>query len=133
MVVCRAVVVGLVVLPAAFGDRWRARSRSDEPRWRSCWPASWAGRRRQEESSADRSLELLVADLRRLEREFRRTEQDGELSYRTARLQAISLAYDDTLLLCCRLLDVPEPERPPWNPVTRLQIEAELARAGLDW
>jgi hypothetical protein len=124
VVVCRAVVVGLVVLPAAFGDRWRARS------W---WPSSWSRRRAQDASAADRSLELLVADLRRLEREFRRTEQDGELSYRTARLQAISLAYDDTLLLCCRLLDVPEPERPPWTPVTRLQIEAELARAGLDW
>ena len=62
-----------------------------------------------------------------------RTEQDREVSYRAARLQAISLAYDDTLVLCCRLLDVPEPERPPWNPVTRLHIEAELARAGLDW
>lgn len=120
VVVCRAVVVGLVVLPAAFGDRWRAR----RPWWR---------RRRQDESAADRSLELLVADLRRLEREFRRTEQDTDVAYRTARLQAISLAYDDTLLLCCRLLDVPEPERPPWTPVTRLQIEAELACAGLDW
>jgi hypothetical protein len=85
------------------------------------------------QATADRSLELLVADLRRLEREFRRTEQDGDVAYRTARLQAISLAYDDTLVLCCRLLDVPEPERPPWRPVTRLQIEAELARAGLDW
>ncbi len=94
------------------------------------WPCSW---RRQEQDAAERSLELLVADLRRLEREFRRTEQDSDVSYRTARLQAISLAYDDTLLLCCRLLDVPEPERPPWTPVTRLQIEAELARAGLDW
>ena len=123
VVVCRAVVVGLVVLsPAAFGERWRA----SRPWWR--W---W--RREQEQAAADRSLELLVADLRRLEREFRRTEQDSDLSYRTARLQAISLAYDDTLVLCCRLLDVPEPERPPWTPVTRLQIEAELARAGLDW
>ncbi len=120
---CRTVVVVLVVLsPAAFGDRWRAG--------RSWWP--WRGRR-QEQAAADRSLELLVADLRRLERQFRRTEQDTDVSYRTARLQAISLAYDDTLVLCCRLLDVPEPERPPWNPVTRLQIEAELARAGLDW
>ena len=122
VVVCRAVVVGLVVLPAALGDRWRAGRRS----W---WP--WG--RKQDDSAADRSLELLVADLRRLEREFRRTEQDVDVAYRTARLQAISLAYDDTLLLCCRLLDVPEPERPPWTPVTRLQIEAELARAGLDW
>ncbi len=125
VVVCRAVLVALVVLPtAALGDRWRAGW------WR--WPFRW-GPRRQEQDAAERSLELLVADLRRLAREFRRTEQDSELSYRTARLQAISLAYDDTLLLCCRLLDVPEPERPPWTPVTRLQIEAELARAGLDW
>jgi hypothetical protein len=122
IVVCKAVAVVLVVVsPTAFGDRWRAS------RW---W--RWRGRE-QEQAAADRSLELLVADLRRLEREFRRTEQDTDVAYRTARLQAISLAYDDTLLLCCRLLDVPEPERPPWNPVTRLQIEAELARAGLDW
>ena len=113
LVVVRAVVLLAVTMPAAW----------------SWWPR----RRKQQESAADRSLELLVADLRRLEREFRRTEQDSDVSYRTARLQAISLAYDDTLLLCCRLLDVPEPERPPWNPVTRLQIEAELARAGLDW
>ena len=126
VVVCRAVLVVLVVLPAAaLGDGWRAG------RWR--WPFRWGPRRAPEQNAAERSLELLVADLRRLEREFRRTEQDSDVSYRTARLQAISLAYDDTLLLCCRLLDVPEPERPPWTPVTRLQIEAELARAGLDW
>lgn len=94
----------------------------------------WRRRRRNARTSAaDRSLELLVADLRRLEREFRRTEQDGDRSYRAARLQALSLAYDDTLVLCCRLLDVPEPGRPPWAPVTRLQVEADLARAGLDW
>ena len=122
VVVCKAVAVALAVGPmAAFGDRWR-----------TSW--SWLRRGRdRRESAADRSLELLVADLRRLEREFRRTEQDSDVAYRTARLQAISLAYDDTLLLCCRLLDVPEPERPPWKPVTRLQVEAELARAGLDW
>jgi len=126
VVVGRTLVVVLVVLsPAAFGDRWRA----GRSHW---WQGMWR-RREQEQAAADRSLELLVADLRRLEREFRRTEQDSDVSYRTARLQAISLAYDDTLVLCCRLLDVPEPERPPWNPVTRLQIEAELARAGLDW
>ena len=88
---------------------------------------------RRDDAAAERSLELLVADLRRLEDEFRRTEAASDLPYRGARLQALSLAYDDTLRLCCRLLDVPEPERPPWPPVTRLQIEAELARAGLDW
>ena len=126
VVVCRSVLVVLAVLPtAALGDRWRG-SRSWS--WRR-----WSWRREPERTAADRSLELLVADLRRLEREFRRTEQDSDLSYRSARLQAISLAYDDTLLLCCRLLEVPEPDRPPWSPVTRLHIEAELARAGLDW
>ena len=91
------------------------------------------GWRRQEHAAAERSLELLVADLRRLEDEFRRTEAARDLPYRGARLQALSLAYDDTLRLCCRLLEVPEPERPPWPPVTRLQVEAELARAGLHW
>jgi len=106
--------------------------------FRAAWAGlqRWAtghGWRRREESAAERSLELLVADLRRLEDEFRRTEADVVLPYRGARLQALSLAYDDTLRLCCRLLDVPEPDRPPWTPVTRLQIEAELARAGLDW
>ncbi len=123
-------MVLVVLSPAALGDRWRA----GKPRWQGRWQGRWRwGRREQEQATADRSLELLVADLRRLEREFRRTEQDSDVSYRSARLQAISLAYDDTLVQCCRLLDVPEPERPPWNPLTRLQIEAELARAGLDW
>ena len=89
----------------------------------------WA---RRAAPTAERPLEQLVADLRRLEDEFRRTEQ-AEVPYRGARLQALSLAYDDTLRACCRLLDVPEPDRPPWTPVTRLQVEAALARAGLDW
>jgi hypothetical protein len=116
--------VVLSALPAlAFRAMWAALQR---------W-TSGNGWRRQEQAASERSLELLVADLRRLEEEFRRTEAATDLPYRGARLQALSLAYDDTLRLCCRLLDVPEPERPPWPPVTRLQIEAELARAGLDW
>ena len=114
----------LSALPAlAFRAMWAGLQR---------WTTS-TGWRRQRQDAAERSLELLVADLRRLEDEFRRTEAAPDVPYRGARLQALSLAYDDTLRLCCRLLDVPEPERPPWPPVTRLQIEAELARAGLDW
>ena len=113
----------LSVLPAVvFRSMWALFER---------W-VGWSGWRRREEPAAERSLELLVADLRRLEEEFRRTEAE-QVPYRGARLQALSLAYDDTLRLCCRLLDLPEPDRPPWTPVTRLQIEAELARAGLDW
>ena len=105
--------------------------------FRAGWAAiqRWAsadGWRRRDEPTAERSLELLVADLRRLEDEFRRTES-AEVPYLSARLKALSLAYDDTLRACCLLLDLPEPDRPPWTPVTRLQVEAELARAGLDW
>ena len=120
------VVCGLLVatpLTPRGGDPSRARRWLRGLRWR----------RRRAEAATARSLELLVADLRRLERDFRRTEQEPGVPYRLARLQAISLAYDDTLLLCCRLLDVPEPDRPPWNGLTRLHVEAELARAGLDW
>jgi hypothetical protein len=100
---------------------------------------SWSGsgrwpwrRRRQEQSAAERSLERLVADLRRLEEDFRRTES-SDSPYQSARLQAITLAYDDTLRLCCQLLELPAPQRPPWSPVVRLQVEAALAQAGLDW
>ena len=114
----------LVATPLAARGREPHRAR----RWLSAlrW---W----RRDEAATARSLELLVTDLRRLERDFRRTEQEPGVPYRLARLRAISLAYDDTLLLCCRLLDVPEPDLPPWNGLTRLQVEAELARAGLDW
>ncbi len=114
----------LSTLPAAlFRLTWAALHR---------W-STGSGWRRQEHPAAERSLELLVNDLRRLEDEFRRTEAAADVPYRGARLQALSLAYDDTLRLCCRLLDVPEPDRPPWPSVTRLQVEAELARAGLHW
>jgi len=117
--------VVLSALPAvAFRALWAGLQR---------WTTGPSRRAGSQQAAAERSLELLVADLRRLEEEFRRTEAASDLPYRGARLQALSLAYDDTLRLCCRLLDVPEPERPPWPPVTRLQIEAELARAGLDW
>ena len=89
-------------------------------------------RRREEQAVAERSLERLAADLRRLEEDFRRTER-SDSPYRGARLKAITLAYDDTLRLCCQLLEVPAPERPPWRPVVRLEVEAALAQAGLDW
>lgn len=92
----------------------------------------WPWRRRQEQAVAEQSLERLVADLRRLEADFRRTE-GSDSPYQSARLQAITLAYDDTLRLCCRLLELPAPQRPPWSPVVRLEVEAALAQAGLDW
>jgi hypothetical protein len=115
----------LAVLPAALfrGVRGAVLRWAQGHPWRQPPPAL-----------AERTLEELVADLRRLEEAYRRTERATEMPYLAARLQAISLAYDDTLRICCRVLDVPEPgDRPPWTPVTRLGIEAELARAGLSW
>lgn len=118
-----ATYVLFAVLPAAvFHGAWVALQR-----WSS--GSSW---RVQPSAPSERALEVLVSDLRRLEADFSRT-LTAEVPYRAARLKAISLAYDDTLRICCRVLDVPEPGRPPWSPTTRLAIEAELARAGLDW
>ena len=109
----------VVVPPWSLRGGWSARGR-------------WPWRRRQEQPAAEQSLERLVADLRRLEEDFRRTER-SDSPYQSARLQAITLAYDDTLRLCCRLLELPAPHRPPWSGVVRLEVEAALARAGLDW
>jgi hypothetical protein len=52
-------------------------------------------------ADVERSLERLVADLRRLEREYQRIESSNELG-RASRLRAIGMAYDDTLRACCR-------------------------------
>jgi hypothetical protein len=116
--------LGLAVLPAvclrvvwALVQRW-----TEDPPWRRRLPVP----------RSDRAIEVLTADLRRLEREFRRTEV-AAVPYRAARLQALTLAYDCTLLDCCRLLDVPAPGRPPWTPIDRLQVESALALAGLVW
>lgn len=119
-----AAYVAAAVLPALLLlGAWLGMTR-----WSQAGP--W---RRSPAAATERTLEGLVSDLRRLERDFRRTEA-GDLPYRAARLKAISLAYDDTLRICCRVLEVPEPDdRTPWPPFTRLAIEAELARAGLAW
>jgi hypothetical protein len=110
-----------VVPPLSLRRRWSASGR---------WP--WGRRRRPEQAPAEQSLERLVADLRRLEQDFRRTER-SDSPYQAARLQALTLAYDDTLRRCCALLEVPAPDRPPWSPFVRLEVEAALAQAGLDW
>lgn len=79
------------------------------------------------------TLERLVSDLRRLERDYRRIEA-SDLPAKAARLRSVTLAYDDTLRACCRALGLPEPqEAPPLGPVARLQTEAALAQHGLTW
>ena len=77
-------------------------------------------------------IERLVADLRRLGRDYSRIAE-SDLPRRALRLQSVTLAYDDTLCACCTALEIPAPGRPPFAPVQRLEIEATLAQRGLTW
>ena len=77
-------------------------------------------------------IERLVADLRRLGRDYSRIAE-SDLPRRALRLQSVTLAYDDTLCACCTALEIPAPGRPPLAPVQRLEIEATLAQRGLTW
>ena len=77
-------------------------------------------------------IERLVADLRRLGRDYSRIAE-SDLPRRALRLQSVTLAYDDTLCACCTALEIPAPGRPPFDPLQRLEIEATLAQRGLTW
>jgi hypothetical protein len=90
---------------------------------------AWTERRRRRHAPAGPALESVVANLRRLRREV----CCG--AYRTqVRRVALQAAYDDTLLECCRLVEVDAPlaaaddrERA----FARLLTEAELEAAGI--
>lgn len=77
-------------------------------------------------------LERLVSDLHRLEAELARLESSDQPA-RVRRMMAVSLAYDDTLRSACAALDLPPPEPGRLDGLDRLQVEAELAQAGLRW
>jgi hypothetical protein len=79
-----------------------------------------------------RSLQLLVATLRRLEEEYDALER-ARVPARAHRLEAITLAYDDTLLECCAALGLPPPDHSPLTPSERVQTQAELSLHGLTW
>lgn len=79
-----------------------------------------------------RSLQLLVATLRRLEAEYAALER-SRAPARAHRLQAITLAYDDTLRECCAALGLPPPDHSPLTPSERVQTQAELSLHGLTW
>lgn len=78
-----------------------------------------------------RPLERLVGDLRRLKADLSRL-LTADVPGRVSRLRVLSLAYDDTLLACCRAVGLPEPQA-PLSPVGRLEAEAALAQAGVTW
>jgi hypothetical protein len=77
-------------------------------------------------------IERLAGDLRRLERDYCRIEH-SDLPRRAARLQSVSLAYDDILCACFKALDIPWSGRPPFDGVHRLEMEASLAQHGVTW
>ncbi|NHN55212.1 hypothetical protein G9U51_05340 [Calidifontibacter sp. DB0510] len=78
-----------------------------------------------------RPIEQLAEDLRRIGDELTRLRSaDGYA--RRHRREATALAYDDVLRECARALEVPVPPC-PFDDVMRLQVEADLARAGLLW
>jgi hypothetical protein len=78
-------------------------------------------------------VEQLAADLRRLAAHLE-AAYDTDQPAKMERLTAAALAYDWVLLSACRTLEVPAPPPPPpLAAMSRLQVEAALARRGLDW
>ena len=94
---------------------------------------SWSRRRSREPvEPLGPPIEQLVADLRRLGRDYSRIAE-SDLPRRQSRLQSVTLAYDDTLCACCTALEIPAPGRPPFDPVQPREIEATRAQRGLAW
>jgi hypothetical protein len=80
-------------------------------------------------------IERLGLDLHRLTVDYAETEHANQPGLAN-RLRATSIAYDDVLLAACYALEVPVPDRAAHEllqPIERLTVEAELARAGLVW
>ena len=96
------------------------------------WWTRRNGTTRSGAGSSGPEIERLVRDLRRLECDYCRIER-SDLPRRAARLQSVSLAYDDTLCACCQALEIPWSGRPPFDGVQRLEMEASLAQRGVTW
>jgi hypothetical protein len=88
-----------------------------------------ADRRRRRRAPAGPALESVVANLRRLRREV----CCGCFRTQVRRI-AVQAAYDDTLLECCRLVDIDAPLATADagdRPFARLLTEAALENAGI--
>ena len=114
-----AFLPGAVFVVAARALEWWSRGEGLRRRSRPAEPAG-------------PPIERLVADLRRLGRDYSRIAE-SDLPRRQSRLQSVTLAYDDTLCACCSALEIPAPGRPPFDAIQRLEIEATLAQRGLTW
>jgi hypothetical protein len=97
--------------------RWTGTSRNRE---RSAAARREAGRREQ-----------YGKDLRRLAADHARVLA-ADVPAKAARLRALELAYDDTLVHACRALELEAPPT-PFDAITRVQVEADLVTHGLTW
>jgi hypothetical protein len=99
------------------------------------WALRSASRSANRCSALSPPIERLGRELHRLTVDYARTEHANEPG-KANRLRATSIAYDDLLLAACTALEVPVPQRSGHEllePIERLTVEAELARAGLNW
>jgi hypothetical protein len=90
---------------------------------------TWVERRRRRQLPAGPDLGSVVANLRRLRREVRCGAPRTQV-----RRVALQAAYDDTLLECCRLVDVDAPlatAEGRERAFARLLTEAALEDAGI--
>lgn len=79
-------------------------------------------------------IERLAADLRRISADLDALVAAGPIPGRILKVRSTTAAYDETLLLACRALDVePAGASIPMSSERRLQTEAALASAGLSW
>jgi hypothetical protein len=96
------------------------------------WTGHSGGRERRTTSSRQQDdRERYGKDLRRLSADHDRV-LTGDVPAKAARLRALELAYDDTLVHACRALELDAPPT-PFDAITRVQVEADLVTHGLTW
>lgn len=79
-------------------------------------------------------IEQLAADLHRLSTYLDSLVAAGPIPGRILRVRSTTAAYDETLLIACRALEVePAGGIIPLSSEQRLRTEAALANAGLRW
>ncbi|MGB9378221.1 MAG: hypothetical protein WCB04_11980 [Mycobacteriales bacterium] len=79
-------------------------------------------------------IEQLVADLRRISAKVDSLVAAGPIPGRILKVRSTTAAYDETLLLACRSLEVePGGRALPMTAEQRLTTEAALTHAGLRW
>jgi hypothetical protein len=84
-------------------------------------------------SDTERFVRLCAA-LHRLDLELswlRRCDRRTPALYH--RLSSVTMAYDAVLRETGQVVGVPVPERLPFDPVSRLEVEAALTAAGVSW